>query len=190
MQTLLGVFNEGMDRLLPEFDLPPDDYPALILGSGTKHLERPNGAINLDRTSGWRAPMLPYEDECIGEVVAYHFLEHLDGMMVIAQLREIERVLVPGGIFNSVIPHWSCELAYQDLDHKSFWSETTWKNLLANQYYADRPAEGWKLKVRSCCILGIVSRNLVIVSQLVKAFSPVPTPKHEAEIEIEEIPVT
>lgn len=162
--NLLETFCSGMQRPLLDF-LPPREGTWLNLGAGANPKL---GCVNLDQATGWLAPRLPYEDESIAAVFAFHFMEHLSGELVIDQLREIERVLEPGGVFNSVIPHWSCELAFQDLDHKSFWSETTWQNLMNNPNYHGRAVGDWQLDLRTCIIMGIVSRNLVIVTQMEK----------------------
>lgn len=163
MITLLDCFNSGMKKQIRPFLRGPDG-PQVNLGAGSSALP---GVDNLD-VPEWKAPLLPYDDESVAAVYAFHFLEHLDKDMIIAQLREIERVLMFDGIFVSVIPHWSCELAFQDLDHKSFWSETTWGNLMSNPHYRDRKDGAWQLEVQTCLIMGVVSRNLVIVTQIVK----------------------
>ena len=162
--TLLDYFNAGMKKTVMEFISAPDG-PQVNLGAGSQQLP---GVDNLDRSTGWKAPLLPYGDESVAAIYAFHFMEHLEGDVAIAQLREIERVLMYQGIFVSVTPHWSCELAHQDLDHKSFWSETTWANLFGNPHYRDRQDGAWQLELHSCVILGVASRNLAIVSQLVK----------------------
>lgn len=161
--SIRSMFETGMDRELPEF-LQPEDGLWLNLGAGNKPLPL---CINLDKPA-WQAPYLDYHTESVAAIWAFHFLEHLDGETVIAQLREIERVLMVGGTFTCLVPHWSSEMAHQDLDHKSFWSETTWDNLLANPYYDHGQPLGWKLQLHSCVIIGLVSRNLAILTQLVR----------------------
>jgi hypothetical protein len=97
---------------------------------------------------------------------AYHFMEHLEGVHVILFLREAERVLIEGGIVNYCVPYYSSGLQAQDLTHKSFWNEDTFKNLFDNTYY--NPAGDWLLKVHFQIIVGVVERNLALIGQLVK----------------------
>jgi GT2 family glycosyltransferase/SAM-dependent methyltransferase len=92
---------------------------------------------------------IPFEDGSFECVYAYDFLEHIpmrayvreaDGppRTVNAMVRlfnEIERVLVPGGVFESMtphLPHW--QEAFRDPTHVSFWTEQTWD-------YLARPGE-------------------------------------------------
>lgn len=167
--NIIDMFETGMDRHVPEF-ISPEQGLWLNLGAGNKKL--PN-CVNLDRPM-WEAPYLDYHVESVDAVFAFHFLEHLNGEFVIHQLREIERVLKPGGTFTCLVPHWSCEMAHQDLDHRSFWSETTWDNLLKNPYYEHYQPRDWKLYVHSCVIMGLVSRNLAVLTQLVKSGATAP----------------
>ena len=100
--------------------------------------------------------------------LAYHFMEHLTKADIITVLTEVQRCLKPGGVFNVVVPHFSSEAAHQDLDHKSFWTESTWKNLFKNPYYEGTMPRKWKLREHQTVLMGLVQRNLVVVSQLVK----------------------
>ena len=108
---------------------------------------------------------LPYRAETIGTIWCNHFLEHLPGNRAVEMLWEFERVLMPGGVANIVVPYYRSHLQAQDLDHKSFWNESTWSNLFANKYYKDH-GEGWKLDVNFCLIAGVVERNLSMFTQL------------------------
>ena len=47
----------------------------------------------------WPRDRIPFGDNTVGIVHAYHFMEHLTGEEAINMLKEIQRVLVPGGIF-------------------------------------------------------------------------------------------
>jgi SAM-dependent methyltransferase len=116
----------------------------------------------------WIYPQdLPFEDESVGAVHAHQFLEHFDGDDAIGILREIERVLVPGGVAFVTVPYQGSSHWGQALDHKSTWNEETWNWLFDNEYY-DHQGEPWKLKVHACFIMGIVIRNLDLFTQLVK----------------------
>lgn len=162
--SLLDNFSVGMDRRIPVW-LPFLPGAVVNLGAGKKHI---HGTLALDLPVWHAGEPLPFDDGEISGVLAYHFFEHLDGAIVVSVLREIERVLKPGGILNTVIPHWDSEGANQDIDHKSTWSESSWRNILENPYYDTTVPRDWKLVENVTMIVGLVQRNLVIVSQLVR----------------------
>jgi predicted SAM-dependent methyltransferase len=162
--TLLDNFRVGMDRRVPDW-LPFLPGPIINLGAGKKRID---GTMALDLPDWHAGEPLPFVEGEVSGILAYHFFEHLDGAIVVSVLREIERVLKPGGILNAVIPHWDSEAANQDIDHKSSWSESTWKNILLNPYYNTTVPRDWKLVEHTTMIMGLVQRNLVIVSQLVR----------------------
>lgn len=165
--TLLENFCIGMDRQVDEFKkIETFMLPVLNLGAGNKHIQ---GAESLDASTGWWAPFLEgYEDEIVGGVFAYHFLEHLDKATFLKMMKEIERVLVPGGLVNICVPYWDCELAHQDIDHKLFFSEKTFPNLFFNKYYDGTVPRKWKFKINAQVIMGIVHRNMCLMVQLEK----------------------
>ncbi len=116
----------------------------------------------------WVYPQdLPFEDDSVGCVHAHQFLEHFDGDDVIGILREIERVLMPGGVAFVTVPYQGTSHWGQALDHKSTWNEETWNWLFNNEYY-DHQGEPWHLEVHACFMMGIVIRNLDLFTQLVK----------------------
>jgi hypothetical protein len=164
--SLTDLFAVGMDRVVPEYQVSLRDNKVLNLGAGYKYIYN---ADNLSLENGWRAPHLPdHADESVDTVFALHFLEHLSLPDLLSMLREIERVLHWGGFLNVVVPWYGGQLAYQDLDHKTFWTVETWRNLLDNQYYDGSMPRDWKLKERFSIIMGLNDRNLVVVSQLEK----------------------
>lgn len=162
--NIMEVFEAGVDRYVSDA-LPFPDGPVLNLGAGKKDIE---GTVRLDADMGWYAPILPYKNESVAGIFAFHFMEHLVKDDAIGLLKEVQRVLMPNGSMYIVTPHWSAECAFQDLDHKSFWGETTWDNLFKNPYYDGTMPRDWKLKVNVCLVMGVVMRNLVTVTQLVK----------------------
>lgn len=170
-KTILENFIVGMDRELREFkeiEVGEADY-VLNLGAGNKDII---GAIPLDMSNGWIAPGLEYPDGSVAGVFAYHFLEHLSKDTFLKMLKEIERVLIPGGLVNIVVPYWNSELAYQDIDHKLFFSEKTFPNLLFNKYYDGTVRRDWKFRINAQVIMGIVHRNLCLLVQLEKEPEP------------------
>ena len=160
----IDLFAVGMDRevALDAQELGLDDV-ILNLGPGIKHI---NGAKELEwpEWNGEHDPM-PYEDGSVDRIYALHFLEHLSSP--VHCLRECQRVLRSGGTLNIVVPHRLGAIAYQDLDHKSFFTEDTWQTLFGNPYY-DKDKRGWNMSVGFNLIMGLNERNLVLVSQLIK----------------------
>lgn len=111
---------------------------------------------------------LPDADNSVTAIFAFHVLEHLTGQQAINILREFQRVLVPGGTATILVPYFKSQLAFQDLDHKSFFTEETWKTLFRNPYYGKNREEPWKLDVHFNLIAGVVERNLSLFTQLVR----------------------
>lgn len=164
MKSLNEIIMWGMDREVNDL-LPFPDGPVLNLGAGKKHLP---GTIPLDRDNGWIAPILPHSSGTVAGAYAFHFLEHLQQHDALAMLKEIERVLMDKGSLIAVTPLAGTELSFQDLDHKSFWTEGTWRNLFSNEYYGGGMPRQWELSVHLNLIMGLTQRNLVLISQIVK----------------------
>lgn len=156
------LFMMGMKRPLGEIFFPSG--VVLNLGAGNKLIIP--GTIPMDYPE-WDADTmpLPFEDETVDGVYAFHFLEHLQNP--VNMLREIQRVLRPGGVLTIVVPFGSCSMALHDLDHKHFFNEDTWKTLFDQTYY-DKNHEGWKFNVTFNLIAGIVERNLALFTQMVR----------------------
>ena len=147
------------------------------LGAGRKYIK---GFDNLDypewdahdmsMSKRWR---LPYDDGTVAEVVSYFTLDHLYPWAVVGALREIQRVLKVGGTFACVVPHYSSQLANECIMHKSRFGVDTWRNIFSERQY-DHLSDGgtgepWRLKVNVNFMYGITERNLVLVTQMVKA---------------------
>ena len=162
MTTIQSVFKLGMKRDLPEI-LDVNGGLVLNLGPGESHIE---GTVGLEYPD-WDANKMPipYDDESVDAIHAYHFLEHVDNPILM--LHEIQRVLKPGGVLQFCVPYYNAQCQAQDLTHKSVWCETTFQNLFSNEYYS-KDREGWKLKVGFILICGIVERNICLIGQLIK----------------------
>lgn len=135
----------------------------LNVGAGSKKIE---GAVGIDYPE-WDADVddLPYTDECVDGIHAYHFLEHVQDPVKL--LLEFQRVLKPGGILNICVPYYTSQMAVHDLDHKHQFCEETWRILFSTPYY-DKNRIEWKLKIRTNVIIGIVERNLALLTQMEK----------------------
>jgi len=110
---------------------------------------------------------IPVQSGTVSLIHCYHFLEHLSGEDAIKFLLEVQRVLKDGGIFQFGMPYYNTELAHHDLTHKSFWTESSFENLMRCKYY-NVTEHNWNLYIQSQCIIGVVERNLMLVGQLIK----------------------
>ncbi len=161
MKDFQEFFRLAMKREIPQ--LMSVEGAALNLGAGFASIA---GAIPLSiEANGWDADNdpIPYPNGSIATIHAYHFLEHLINPVNV--LEECQRVLHVGGVMNICVPYYSSALAAQDLDHKKFFTEETWKTLFRNQGY-DKNRIEWKLRERFNVICGIVERNMCLLTQL------------------------
>jgi len=88
------------------------------------------GAVNIDKNPIWEPELtldvrkgLPYEDNSVGEIKAWHFIEHLDKDEIISFLAECYRVLKIHGKLDLLFP---IGVTY-DLDHKSYLNKTSFE---------------------------------------------------------------
>lgn len=163
----IELFEMGMDRQVPV----AEDWrrtesiqksPVILnLGAGNKHFPE---AISLDYPE-WDAEEdpIPHKDGSVDSILAFHFLEHIRNVKFV--LQECQRVLRPGGTLNVVVPYGMSDCALQDLDHVHRFTEDTWKNTFQNPYY---DKGDWKFDIGFNMIMGLVHRNLVLVTQLIK----------------------
>lgn len=163
MMTIQQWFLVGMKRSIPQLLNP--DSPSIDLGCGNAPV------IGVDFTYDWPdwvAPApIPVEDDWVGTIWCHHLMEHLEGDAAVALLREMQRILKPGGTANIVTPYYNSFMQAQDLDHRSRYNEETWKTIFTNKYY-EKHGTGWQLRVHACFIIGVVERNLALFTQLVK----------------------
>jgi len=110
------------------------------LGCGPNKKE---GAIGVDKFQGEAVdiiadiekglPFLP--DNSVDELFSRHLLEHIENLELL--IREIHRVMKPGGIHRAIVPHFSNPYFYSDYTHRRFFGLYTF------DYFAD---EETKLK--------------------------------------------
>lgn len=168
--SLEDLFFVGMDRELPNIVNSNKNNNCsfgnieLNIGAGNKRLRT---AKELSLDNGWNAEtdMIPYNNESVAVIHAYHFLEHINNIVFV--LQEFQRVLKVGGVVNIVVPYYSSQMAFQDLDHKRFFTENTWRKLFNNEYYDKNKVE-WKFEVGLNVIMGIEERCLALITQLIK----------------------
>lgn len=158
--TIQELFKIGMKRHINP--LLPADGRQLELGPGEFQnaewgLDYPDWDGNADAT-------IPYEDETFDAIHAYHFLEHLEEPQHV--LYECQRVLRRGGVMNIVVPYYKSQLAYECLEHKSFFTEETWETLFTKA--CNKYGYNWSFEVNVNLIIGIAERNLCLMTQLIK----------------------
>ena len=160
----------ALDRDIGELRKEYSAAEGITIGIGESGNKKTNSDMNIGLPD-WCFPKdpIPTENDKVSLIHCYHFLEHLTGEEAILFLKEVQRVLMYGGIFQYGVPYYQSELAYQDLTHKSFWTESSFKMLMNNPYY-DPETTGfkWELEIQSQCIIGVVGRNLMLIGQLVK----------------------
>lgn len=153
----------GIKFPMPDLvDMPPNAR-IVNLGAGEQDLPWPNRALDLPGWDGERH-LIPEVTGAVDVVFAFHFLEHLSANGVVHVMREVERVLKPGGTFNIVVPHGASKLAYEDLDHRTRFNEDTWRNLFRTTYYAKHGE--WKFDVKFNVLFGLKLDNLCLFTQL------------------------
>jgi SAM-dependent methyltransferase len=113
---------------------------------------------------------LPYDDRFINGICCYHSMDHF--AKPIQVLAEIQRVLIPGGWFVNVVPHYASELWHSDLTHKSQFATETWRSIFSTRHYDHAAVSGnaaeWQLDVTFNMIMGLTERNTVLVTQMIK----------------------
>lgn len=179
--NLSEVFDVAMIRERLGFIVmgsPEDGEVCIDIGGGNKILEGYERLDYPDWVAG-REP-IPHEDGSVSSIFSAHALDHMAGEAVVALLVEVDRVLVPGGTFTVVVPHYSSQLAAECIEHKSQFGIKTWRNILANPAYdphfnfqrgdgyIEAEPHAWRLSVGFNMIMGVEERNLVLVTQLIK----------------------
>ncbi len=62
----------------------------------------------------------PFPDASVEALRASHVLEHVRDLIPV--IEEAHRVLVPGGSFEIIVPHWDTDGAHQDPTHLRFFA--------------------------------------------------------------------
>lgn len=93
--------------------------PVVDLGSSAEKKLK----VESIRKLGWT---LPFKDDSVGTVRAVEFLQFVPRRYVKRIIREIYRILVPGGWFTSSTPSTDGRGAFQDPRHQSWWNEGSW----------------------------------------------------------------
>ncbi len=159
----LDLFAMGMMRQVDDIISDVDSGIVLNLGPGMKKIY---GSVDLEYPE-WNADYndIPFEDESVSQIHAYHFLEHVNDIIYVMQ--ECQRVLKTGGHMNIVVPYYKSQIAYHDFDHKNFFTEVTFEQMFTTDYYLKNKI-GWKFDIGFNLICGIVERNMCLMTQLIK----------------------
>lgn len=168
-QHPLGVwdhFRIAMARDFPQFELTwgTTTGTCLQLGQGHKYID---GWDHLD-LPGWNAETdpIPYPDNSVTGIATYHMLDHVSDPRKV--LREAQRVLVDGGWFVSIVPHYLGSTAYNCFDHKSRFSIDVFKNAMGNKYDPSQDDNGLEFELGFNLIMGLSESELVLFTQLIR----------------------
>lgn len=165
INNIQDFFDSGMKRYIPDVisDIDPAFNTVVNLGCG-KDIR--HHMTNLDFPE-WNADIhrIPFEKESVSQIHAYHFFEHVSEPVKV--LQECQRVLKPGGHINIIVPYYTSQMQAHDLDHKHAFCEETWRNLFSKIYY-DKYKIEWKFDIGINIIIGVVERNLCLMTQLTK----------------------
>lgn len=112
---------------------PPDSVKILDLGCSRNKML---GAIGMDIDPDSHANILhdldsfpyPLSEKSVEKIFAKHIIEHLNHPRKF--LREIYRILKPGGTAFIETPHFSSRVAYSEPEHKLFYSYFMFSELL------------------------------------------------------------
>ena len=166
LETIMDIYN--FFEIAFKYPLPEiiQDKPGRIieLGGGKNPVSWVNEHYDLPEWDADNNP-IPVDDNSVDTLYAMYILEHID--RPIKLIREIDRVLKPGGHANIVVPHAMAPMAFDDPDHRSFWIEKSWRAMFDNPYY-EKNAKEWNLKVHTCFIMAAKFENLSLFTQVVK----------------------
>jgi SAM-dependent methyltransferase len=98
--------------------------------SGATSVDLKDAAVIADLRDRW-----PFDDSTVGVIMANDFLEHLPDKL--HTIREIYRVLAPGGVLLSRTPSTDGRGAFQDPTHVSYYNENSF------HYYTRADAAKW-----------------------------------------------
>ena len=87
---------------------------------------------SVDVIADIEASYLPFLDNSITLVYSHHVLEHLNNL--IGTMREIHRILIPSGLCEIIVPHWSTVYAWSDPTHCRVFSSYTFRYFCSDEF--------------------------------------------------------
>ena len=159
MPSIGKILNVGCGRHVIPHTVPVDKTPGIQ-----------EATVVWDADTG---ESMPFFDETIAGIHCYHMLEHVEDPLWV--ISEFDRVLAEWGTINIVVPYYMGGMAFQDLNHKHFFTEDTWRILFQNDRYdtmfgvADTPVN---LSIQFNMVMGDSARTLALVTQLRKGAFP------------------
>jgi len=135
------------------------------LGSGNRAID---GFVNVDRKPD--APGVnvvhdldscpwPFESDSVDEVLMSHCLEHLADRN--RAMKEVHRILRPGGTATITVPHFTSQYAYTDPTHRHFFARRTFF------YYAGRGG-CFDFAFRSCRVRIVFGKRLSVWNRVLE----------------------
>lgn len=175
MSDIVDIFRWGMKRNIVAPIDPMPNGPILNLGAGITKTSWPqkwaNRVVDLDMPE-WDADkeglVKLYAENSIAGIYGFHFLEHIESPDWF--LQECQAVLQVGAPATFVVPFYRTQLAHQDLGHKHFFSEETWRTLMQNDYYDSSLGKKyqWHLYIGMNVLIGVAERNIALMTQFIK----------------------
>jgi SAM-dependent methyltransferase len=148
-----NLSDSDLEALRTKWMEGPDEYEPVILEIGAGTNPDPEATHTLDKRTDIPVDFpgidiandpLPFDDECVDQVVGYHILEHIPREKIGHVFREIDRILKLEGTGHIELPHtgtWSAgtdpthqgpggttpDVAnYLDGNDSSYWPEINW----------------------------------------------------------------
>lgn len=97
-----------------------------------------NETVKADKHFNLECPPYPFADNTVDEVLMDNVLEHLTD--VVAIMKELHRILKPGGIVDIYVPYGKSDWALQDPTHKHYFTERSMDYFTQNfdcNFYSD-----------------------------------------------------
>ncbi len=160
---LASLFHVSMKRKLKPFNPGLRDLRQLNIGAGYKGI-RGAEELGLPYYDAETMP-IPADDESVGNIYCLGMIDHIKNIQFF--LGECQRVLAPGGVLSIWVAHHSSELAHDDLDHKSYFTERSWDKLFNNSTW-DNTSVQWKFEMGINVLMAVEYRNLSIITQLIR----------------------
>jgi SAM-dependent methyltransferase len=127
-----------------------------------------------------RVNQLPWAANTFDCVLASHILEHLTYLIDV--MREIHRVLKPGGHLIAVAPYASCDAAWEDPTHVRAFTERSWSYFDQRLYQTPGHAGAYPSPIDYC--FDVVKVDLVLFDDIREQMAPLDPLTRSLEIEV------